>query len=367
MITNSRATSRWWRWPAWFFLTGSLVGMLLLQKWANDPWRVDSIYSKRFWLVWSRFWSGVFDWIPVSVGDLLYAVFLISLIAFGWKIAQSLVRKKWLIASRVGLNLLATLTTVYVLFMVSWGLNYHRPLMLQHFTLETVPPNLPHLLEVLTYHLEAAERIYPEAVKARATSDFEKVRLETHRAFERQSELSEVLIGSNTQLKAPIYSKGMSYLGVSGYFNPFTQEAHVNTDQPAVSIPFTACHELAHKMGVGFEDEANLIGYILTSSSDNPYFQYSGHLNVLWMLMNELYVSAPEVYFYYLNQMPEGILEDTAEIQSYWEAHTGWLNSLTTLFYTWFLKANQQPEGMDRYNRMVDLLLSWHFRHLSCG
>lgn len=34
--------------------------------------------------------------------------------------------------------------------------------------------------------------------------------------------------------------------------------------------PFVACHETAHSMGYGAEDEANFIGFISASESDNP-------------------------------------------------------------------------------------------------
>jgi len=37
---------------------------------------------------------------------------------------------------------------------------------------------------------------------------------------------------------------------------PFTGEANVNISMPHTSIPFTACHEMAHQIGFAREDEA---------------------------------------------------------------------------------------------------------------
>jgi len=50
----------------------------------------------------------------------------------------------------------------------------------------------------------------------------------------------------------------MSYLGIGGVYFPFTGEANVNISMPHTSIPFTACHEMAHQIGFAREDEATL-------------------------------------------------------------------------------------------------------------
>jgi len=38
------------------------------------------------------------------------------------------------------------------------------------------------------------------------------------------------------------------------------------------------CHELAHQVGIASESEANFMGYLATTNSDNVYFNYSGYL-----------------------------------------------------------------------------------------
>jgi len=62
---------------------------------------------------------------------------------------------------------------------------------------------------------------------------------------------------------------------------PFTGEANVNISMPHTSIPFTACHEMAHQIGFAREDEANFIAYIACKNHPSPDFQYSGILSAL--------------------------------------------------------------------------------------
>src|SRR5690554_7630473 len=51
--------------------------------------------------------------------------------------------------------------------------------------------------------------------------------------------------------------------------------------------PFTACHELAHQAGIGFEDEANYIGFVLARQSDDALFRYSAYYATVWMRSEE--------------------------------------------------------------------------------
>jgi len=64
----------------------------------------------------------------------------------------------------------------------------------------------------------------------------------------------------------------MSYLGIGGVYFPFTGEANVNISMPHTSIPFTACHEMAHQIGFAREDEANFIAYIACKNHPSPDF-----------------------------------------------------------------------------------------------
>src|SRR6185369_11733527 len=60
-----------------------------------------------------------------------------------------------------------------------------------------------------------------------------------------------------------------NYLGFSGYYNPFSGEAQVNTTVPSYIKPFTTCHEIGHQLGYAKENEANFAGFLSAKSSNN--------------------------------------------------------------------------------------------------
>ena len=76
-------------------------------------------------------------------------------------------------------------------------------------------------------------------------------------------------------VKFSFYGYLANYLGFSGYYNPFTGEAQVNTTVPRFVQPFTTCHEIGHQLGYAKEKEANFCGFLATKSSPDPAFRYS--------------------------------------------------------------------------------------------
>ena len=67
---------------------------------------------------------------------------------------------------------------------------------------------------------------------------------------------------SSATVKLSTYSSILSYMGFSGYPNPFTLEAHINGDMPKMSMPITIVHEMAHQNGIAAENDANFKGFL---------------------------------------------------------------------------------------------------------
>jgi len=83
------------------------------------------------------------------------------------------------------------------------------------------------------------------------------------------------------KIKPSILTPLLNYMGTSGYYNPFTGEAQMNYAVPIFERPFVACHEMAHQMGFGTEDEADFAGYLAGINSNDRLLRYSAyHLGV---------------------------------------------------------------------------------------
>src|SRR5687768_14965936 len=90
-------------------------------------------------------------------------------------------------------------------------------------------------------------------------------------------------------IKPSFYSYAGNYLGFSGYYNPFSGEAQVNTTIPAFSQPFVSCHEIGHQLGFAKEDEANFAGFLSARKSPNPAFRYSVYFDMYGYALRDLF------------------------------------------------------------------------------
>ena len=75
-----------------------------------------------------------------------------------------------------------------------------------------------------------------------------------------------------------------------------TGESNVNSYYPAYVTIYTTAHELCHQRGVMRENEANFLAYLITMTSDDPYFRYSGAMNIYNYFASALYRTNKERY-----------------------------------------------------------------------
>lgn len=93
----------------------------------------------------------------------------------------------------------------------------------------------------------------------------------------------------------PIRSSYIMYQAYcTGVYFPFSMEANYNTYLSDLSYCATTAHELSHLKGYIYEDEADFMAYLACTSSEDPYLQYSGYLNVLGYLQNDYLASEPD-------------------------------------------------------------------------
>ncbi|GAA4900838.1 hypothetical protein GCM10023311_28120 [Flaviramulus aquimarinus] len=160
-------------------------------------------------------------------------------------------------------------------------------------------------------------------------------------------------------IKTSIYSYPLTYMGFSGYLNPFTNEAQVDGLIPIYKFPTTSAHEIAHQLGYAAENEANFIGFMATINHDNMYFKYAGYTFSLRFCLNEIYRRDEALYETIVETVNPGILKNYKEVRDFWDAHQNPAEPFFKGFYSNFLKANKQDKGMQSYNYVVALLVNY--------
>ena len=166
----------------------------------------------------------------------------------------------------------------------------------------------------------------------------------------------------NVSVKKSLFSLPLTYMGFSGYINPFTNEANINYKIPSTSLIFVINHEIAHQLGIASEKDANFISYLMLISSDNEYLKYCGLSYALRLCLNELYKLDYEKYKYLLESINKGIIKDYAEINKFWKNYEGKIEEISKKSYDIYLKQNNIQSGIKNYNESISLILKYKFQ-----
>ena len=161
--------------------------------------------------------------------------------------------------------------------------------------------------------------------------------------------------------KISLYSLPLSYMGFTGYLNPFTLEAQVNGRMPKINLLLTTAHEMAHQQGYAAENEANFMGFLHCYQHPALDIQYAAALFGFRYTYNELYKANPTVAREILCSLYPGILKNFKASSAFWQKHKNPLEPLFKKSYNRYLKINNQRLGIQSYNAVVSLLIT-HFK-----
>ena len=175
------------------------------------------------------------------------------------------------------------------------------------------------------------------------------------------------LDGPERHPKPAVYSKLMSAWGFTGYLCPLVGESTLNVDSPAVFLPVTVAHELAHQRGVAAEQDANFVGVMAATAGGNAAYQYSGWLFGYLHLSNALYSADPDLARASYAALCAEAQADMADNNAYWKQWEGPVKETGEKVYTAFLQGYGQKLGMRSYGACVDLLVEEFLPYTTTG
>ena len=179
-------------------------------------------------------------------------------------------------------------------------------------------------------------------------------------AYDTLNETYPLVTNYNSAVKPVYFSTVMSDLGISGIYSFFTGEANVNVEYPDYCLPFTAAHEMAHQRGVGREDEANFVAFLVCTSSSDTYLRYSAYLNMYEYLASALYRADKEMYIDVVSRLSRVAIADMIAADEVYQKHKDSpLGRLNTRLNDAYLKANG-TDGIVSYNYVVELVVEYY-------
>jgi hypothetical protein len=250
---------------------------------------------------------------------------------------------------------------IYCLFNILWGLNYERKGIIHQMGIEKVkvkPDDIRNLMSVLVRKvnewdsLSQARMISPPAV--------DDVLQGAARSYGSLSSQDPRFLYSPVSLKSSLFSSIGNYLGYSGYYNPITGEAQVNTTVPSFMQPYTGCHEIGHQLGYARENEANFAGYLAARSSTDPAFRYSVYFD-LYNYGRPFLKEMDSVLMRKLDAaLHERVRKDREELRLFYERHQNPVEAFIDWAYGRYLEANGQPDGKWTYNKVIVWLAAYY-------
>lgn len=337
--------------------------IILLKILAHYPNFVESVYSQGIYIYISKAMRFTFGWLPFSVGDILYTLLGIYILRWLYLNRMRIIKdtKRWF------LDILSTISVGYFAFHILWAFNYyrlplHKSLGIKHeyTTTELVDLTKQLINKTNTLQLQLAKIDSNKVVLPYSKTEILKMIPDGYDALSKEFPYFEYRPRS---IKRSLYSLPLTYMGFSGYLNPFTNEAQVDGLIPAYKFPTTGSHEVAHQLGYAAENEANFIGSMAAMHHPDVYFNYSGHAFALRHCLGELYKRDITLYEELLPQLHKGILRNYQEARDFWNRYQNPLEPLFKTTYDGFLKTNNQSGGMDSYSYVVALLVNYHKDH----
>ena len=154
-----------------------------------------------------------------------------------------------------------------------------------------------------------------------------------------------------------------NYTGFTGYYNPFTGEAQVNTTVPKFLHPFITCHEVAHQLGYAKENEANFVGFLAASLSQDTLLLYSAYLDMFTYSNRNLFWADTASAKAYAKMLEPAVKEDIMEWRTFNATHKSFLEPAVRWGYTKYLQQNNQPEGMLSYDAVTSFLVGYYKKY----
>ena len=334
------------------------------------PEGVERYYSSGVYpvLLYARLWLTA--WVPFSVGDLLYIIVFIYLI---YNIIRSLVNIKKEGVNRAKVwRASAIVLLVWISFKLLWGLNYDRLGAGHLLDIEQKAYSgaaVTGLVNELIDSLNSTRKLLTEAkiqVDTLPVGNPATYFMMAKDAYNNAKSGYPFLPKEAPRVKATLFNPLADYVGFTGYFNPFTAEGQVRTDMPGLELPFVACHETAHMLGFASESEANLIGYLVATKSDNPYVRYSAY--------NEIFTYAQREQLFSMAQEKDSVgfkravaqnrehldtlvKQDRKAVRRFFNKHRSSVAPMMSSVYEQYLFLNKQNAGLKSYDEVIGWLI----------
>ena len=254
-----------------------------------------------------------------------------------------------------------------------YGLNGYSGPIAEDIHLRQTEYTLNELEEATTYFRDQANTLAAQ-VKRDASGNavypqFDQLALDAEAGFDTlvYEYNYPIFAGSTIPVKQLGWADMYTSMGITGFTMSLTGEAAVNPQIPAVSLPFTICHEMSHRMCIATESDANLAAFLACQANPSVEYQYSAYFMAYRYCYNAIAkqntTAAQEATQRIKSGISDELYHDLSSYNAFFESKKD--DSATQLADTVndaYIKVQGDELGIASYGAVCDLLVSWHIQ-----
>ncbi len=279
---------------------------------------------------------------------------------------------------------LAAGSFIFMLHTMVYGMNYYAGDLADDLRMDVAGCTLDEIVEATEYYQSQANimaaQVDRDAQGNLSYEDFDTLASRAGVGFQylTYQRFYPVFAGSVLPVKKLGWASMYSSMGITGFTFPLTGEAAVNPQIPASALPFTMCHEMAHRMCIASERDANFAAFLACFFNTNRQYQYSA----FFMAYRYCYTALasvgksttidPQLVMQAANaasriegNVNEFLRRDMEQYDAFFRSHRDALaTNLADSINDAYLKASGETSGVASYGEVCDLLVNWHIQEV---
>ena len=343
------------------------ISWVLLQFGAQFTTLVDMVYPyvTRTVMDYLAVWTAPLEFCLWQVIVVAAAVVLIATVVL-------LIVMRWNPVRWAGW-VLAVCSLVYLLHTLVFGLNYYAGDLADDIRLEKRPYSVEELASAATYYRDMANLLAVQVPRDASGNvdfaDFEVLAAQAEDGFDTLVyDYSYPVFSGNTQpVKKLGWADMYSSMGITGVTMGLTGEAAVNPQIPDVTLPFTMCHEMAHRMSIATERDANFAAFLACSANEDIQYRYSAYFMAYRYCYNALVTantieSSGAAARIASGATPQLQHDMTHYSQFFSSKRNDTATKVADNVNDTYLRVSGDEAGLASYGDVCDLLVNWHYK-----
>ena len=303
-------------------------------------------------------WSG-------SVDFVVWQTAVMVLVVLGLASAVLMIVLKWNPIQWFGW-VLAVASFLYMLYTLVFGLNYFAGPLAEDIRLEIGTYTVEELTEAAEYYRDKANALADQVNRDPSGNvdfaDFDTLAQQTGDGFHALTyDFSyPIFAGETLPVKKLSWAGWFTKQGITGLTMGITGEACVNPEIPDILLPFSMSHEMAHRMCIFTEEDANFAAFLAGHVNESLEYQYSAYFMAYRYCYTALVTANTSQTATAAARVNSGVsdalYQDMNTYNKYFSktGGSGFGSGNVTL----------SEEGRVTYGAVTDMLVSWHIQQV---